>query len=415
MSKGNCTLYRPKFRAFTLMESQSTRQDLDAHSPRSLYKNSLNSLAKLTILAVFLAAIGTPAHVEAGIFAKVADFFTGDAKAETIHNGQNSQTTPVLEAKMSPTLETKLEEDPVKMNSDDVLVPQMGALGTALDVEDYSESDEISVYITKSGDTLSQIASMYKVSVNTIVWANDGLDPKKPLKEGTSLLIMPISGVAHTVKKGDTLKSIAKKYNADALEIARFNGITDETLTTGESIMVPNGELAITKATTSAGSGQAATTKTVIKKATSTSSTRVTYSNGVGNGASKYIPGYDGPSQGSYYRRPVSCIISQMVHGKNGVDLACRLGTPVGSAATGTVIAAKMGYNGGYGNMIVVDHPNGTQTLYGHLSKISVSSGQSVSEGEVLGYTGNSGQSTGPHLHFEIRGAQNCMANNTCR
>lgn len=365
----------------------------------------MNLLAKITILALFMASISLPAHVEAGILSKMADFFSGDVKAETI-NGQNSQTAPVLEAKISPTLETKSTDNLVVMNSDDVLVPQMGSLGTALDVEDYSESDEISVYITKSGDTLSKIASMYKVSVNTIVWANDGLDPKKALKEGTSLLIMPISGVSHTVKKGDTLKSIAKKYNADSLEIARFNGITDETLTTGESILVPNGEMTITKTTTIA--------KTTVKKSTTVSS-GVTYSNGIGSGASKYIPGYDGPSQGSYYRRPVSCIISQMVHGKNGVDLACRLGTPVGSAAAGTVIAAKMGYNGGYGNMIVVDHPNGTQTLYGHLSKISVSQGQSVSEGEVLGYTGNSGQSTGPHLHFEIRGAQNCMANNTCR
>ncbi len=377
-------------------------EPLAARPQSSLNKTSL-FLSKIIVLAFLLVIVSIPKPANAGILSQIAEFFSGDAKADTLDNGQNSQTTPVLEAKLSPNPTEKLPETMIAMSEDDILISEVGALGTALDVADYPEEDEINVYITKKGDTLSKIAQMYKVSVNTIVWANDGLDPKKALKEGTSLLIMPISGVNHTIKKGDTLTKIAKKYNADADEIARFNGVTDETLAIGEEIIVPNGEIAIAKTTT--------TKKTTISSITS----GIKIFAGNGKGTSKYLAGYDGPSQGGYYRKPVHCIITQGLHGKNGIDMGCPMGTPVAAAAEGTVISAKMGWNGGYGNIIIISHPNGTQTLYGHLSRINVSSGQNVADGEIIGTTGNSGQSTGPHIHFEVRGARNCYVDNSCR
>jgi murein DD-endopeptidase MepM/ murein hydrolase activator NlpD len=78
------------------------------------------------------------------------------------------------------------------------------------------------------------------------------------------------------------------------------------------------------------------------------------------------------------------------------------------ASANGRVILAKMGgYNGGYGNMIILSHDDGVQTVYAHLSRIDIRTGQSVSQGQTIGAVGNTGKSTGPHLHFEVRGAKN--------
>jgi murein DD-endopeptidase MepM/ murein hydrolase activator NlpD len=84
------------------------------------------------------------------------------------------------------------------------------------------------------------------------------------------------------------------------------------------------------------------------------------------------------------------------------------LGAPIFAAATGDVVVARQGgYNGGYGNYVVIQHGNGTQTLYGHMQSVSVSPGDHVVQGQTIGYLGNTGRSTGPHLHFEVRGARN--------
>jgi murein DD-endopeptidase MepM/ murein hydrolase activator NlpD len=106
-----------------------------------------------------------------------------------------------------------------------------------------------------------------------------------------------------------------------------------------------------------------------------------------------------------YYMAPLAHYIeTQGIHGYNGVDLAAPVGTPIMASAAGEVIVAKAsGYNGGYGGYVVIQHSNGSQTLYAHQSRVGVSVGESVSQGEVIGYVGSTGRSTGAHLHFEIR------------
>ncbi len=99
---------------------------------------------------------------------------------------------------------------------------------------------------------------------------------------------------------------------------------------------------------------------------------------------------------------------TQGIHGYNGVDLGASVGAPVRAAAGGTVMLSRSGgYNGGYGNYIVIKHPNGSQTLYAHLSSNAVAAGQVVTQGQTIGAVGNTGRSTGPHLHFEVRGGKN--------
>jgi len=236
-----------------------------------------------------------------------------------------------------------------------------------------SGSGQISVYTVRSGDTLASVAKMFGVSANTIVWANSL--SSKTLKVGQELVILPISGVRHTVKSGDTLQSIAKKYKADLEDILSYNNLTAKAkLAVGDTIIIPDGVVASAPASVSSGSK---------------------------------------PNQVSvvsgYYQRPINGgRKSQGIHGYNGVDIAAPVGTPIVASADGTVILARTtGYNGGYGLYVVIRHSNGTQTLYAHMSRVAVIVGQRISQGDVIGAVGNTGRSTGPHIHFEVRGARN--------
>jgi murein DD-endopeptidase MepM/ murein hydrolase activator NlpD len=250
-----------------------------------------------------------------------------------------------------------------------------------------SSSGQIALHVVREGESLSVIASLYQVSVNTILWANDIKDAST-IQPGDSLLILPVSGVQHKIAKGETLASIAKKYGADAEEIRAFNGLEEGVaLASGQTLIIPGGDLAPKKADAPKKSSGSA--GTVAKKPSS----------------SVTLGDWANPVPGAY--------VSQGVHGYNGVDLAgIPNGTPVYAAQSGTVIVAKSGggYNGGYGNYIVVSHANGTQTLYAHLSSVAVAVGESVERGENIGGVGNTGRSTGNHLHFEVRGGVNPFA-----
>jgi LysM repeat protein len=238
--------------------------------------------------------------------------------------------------------------------------------------------DQISLYQIQEGDTLSQVAAMFSVSVNTIVWANE-LRSTTDIRPGDTLLILPISGVQHTVKKGDTVASIAKRYEGDADEILVYNGLEKgESLAVGSVVTVPGGRVEEVKKPTPARS------------------------------AGSRVAG-GGSNTSGYYIHPLpGSVRTQGLHGYNAIDFGAPIGTPIRAAAAGRVIVSRVGgWNGGYGNYVVIDHPNGTQTLYAHNNSNIVWQGQSVVAGQVIGYVGNTGRSTGPHLHFEVRGTAN--------
>jgi len=257
------------------------------------------------------------------------------------------------------------------------LLPDAGPSGTAANLSDEPESDQISVYVVRPGDTLSEIAEMYGVSVNTILWANE-LGGAKTIQPGQTLVILPVTGVRHLVAKGETLATIAKKYRAEAAEIASFNNLTGNTLAVGTEIIIPDGD----------------------QTPSAPPPTRV---------ATRQVKGADGPTYVGYYQRPIAGgVKTQGLHGYNGVDLASFRGAPIMAAAEGTVLVSKSaGWNGGYGKYIVIKHPNNTQTLYAHLDNNIVAVGQLVNQGQTIGYEGDTGNSTGVHLHFEVRGAKN--------
>lgn len=234
-------------------------------------------------------------------------------------------------------------------------------------------NDEISVYTVREGDSLSLIADMFGVTTNTILWAND-LASARSIKAGDNLVILPIAGVRYKIKSGDTIAGIAKTYGGDANEILAYNQLTEGTsLQSGSTIIVPGGTVPVLvkpKSTAKAGS--------------------------VGKGSAGFIHPLPG------------ALRTQGIHGFNAVDLAASIGSPIKAAAAGEVIVAKTGgWNGGYGNYIVIKHVNGTQTLYAHTSENLIGVGSRVGQGEVIARVGNTGRSTGSHLHFEVRGAKN--------
>ncbi|MEK7185689.1 MAG: peptidoglycan DD-metalloendopeptidase family protein [Patescibacteria group bacterium] len=324
-------------------------------------------------LAAFSIFAANTAH--ASVFSFISDIFNqGKTEASVIE--YNSQKLPILAAVAASSL--SVGGGDVEIVDEIALVSQ----DSSSDGDVFQPNNgEISVYVVRAGDTLSQIANMYDVSVNTIKWANN-LE-KNVISEGQTLAILPVSGVSHTVKAGDTVASLAKKYSADAGEIIQFNDLdgSNPKLAVGSKIIVPDATISAPASSSGSSSGSSS----AIKKFAS-------------------LPAYEG-----YYTKPVAgARKTQGIHGYNGIDLGAPIGTPVLAAASGKVIISKdAGYNGGYGNYIVVYHTNGTQTLYAHLSRNAVAQNTDVTKGQVIGYVGSTGKSTGPHLHFEVRGAKN--------
>lgn len=320
-----------------------------------------------------------PLTTNASIFSILSPALYGKNTTVNTASAINSQTLQILEANRTVSPDLAYGGGDITIVGGSALMSDSGPVGTMADVADDVSNDTISTYVVRSGDTISSIAKMFGVSSNTVMWANNITGGV--IHEGQVLVILPISGVEHTVKKGDTIASIAKLYKADVYDISRYNNIAlDATLTVGDSIVVPDGEIASPVSNSSAPTSK--------------------------------LRGAGGPSYDGYYMRPIiGGHKSQGLHGYNAVDLApdCHcIGGPIFAAADGIIIVATYsGWNGGYGNYVVIAHPNGTQTLYAHMSKNLASVGESVVRGQLIGLIGSTGKSNGPHVHFEVRGAKN--------
>ena len=194
--------------------------------------------------------------------------------------------------------------------------------------------------------------------------------------------------VFYIVRANDTLTGLGSKFGVKLTTLQYLNSLTTTTIKPGQRLKIPprGYEVPASQIAAKAKAATAATAKA------STKTTKQTY-----NG--DYAAGGDvtliTPVAYSY--------ISQyfMQHGHTGVDFVCNVGTPVHAAADGVVIQISTGWSGGYGNEIVISHGGGVATRYGHLSKIYISVGETVNQGDVIGLSGSTGRSTGPHLHFE--------------
>lgn len=335
----------------------------------------------------------------------ISNIFGSEAKASSPleisnSNTNNSQTLALLEAGSFAVKETKKDSkdkaetiDPeveVNIVEDNALLPVTGPLGVSdgTEVYDFSDGDQLDVYVVRTGDTYAGIASMFDISVDTILSFNDIPSGTKP-KPGDILFISSISAVQHTVKKGETLAGIAKAYGVDIEEIKLYNDLdASPKLAIGDELVIPGAKI-----------------KNETKSTGNKTNTKSFYS----SSSLKNIVGY--------FINPVPTgHKTQGLHGPGhrGIDIGAPRGTPIYASAGGVVSAVKSGCvegvrrcGGGYGNMVIVTHPNGTRTLYAHMSKLNTSMGAQVSRGQMIGYVGSTGLSTGPHIHFEVFNAKN--------
>jgi murein DD-endopeptidase MepM/ murein hydrolase activator NlpD len=234
---------------------------------------------------------------------------------------------------------------------------------------------EILTYSVQPGDTVFGIAEQFGIKPETIMWANRALELNPDmLRVNDKLTILPINGVYHEVKAGDTLEKVAKKYKAQAADIVAYElnqlGSADQSLQTGSFLVVPGGEK-----------------PTVVRNVS-------VYRGPIPKGARKGTGSFVWPSSGR--------ITQGFWNGHRAIDIGSWTGNPVVASDSGYVIYAGWDRTG-YGNLVIIDHGNGFRTYYAHLSRIFVRQGESIGQGQRIGSVGNTGNSTGPHLHFEIR------------
>lgn len=233
--------------------------------------------------------------------------------------------------------------------------------------------DTVQTYTVKSGDTLAEIAKSFGLEVDTIQWANDLKNDT--ISPNDTLKIPPVDGIVYKVKSGDTIYSIADTFNTNAQKILNFpfNEFADIdtfAITPGQLLIVPDG----------------VPPSEAPKRPT------------------QFTPQFAAGTAGSgNFIWPASGNITQYyVWYHQALDIANASAPPVLAADSGTVsYSACIGW--GYGCHIIIDHANGYQTLYGHLSRIDINTGQGVGKAQQIGIMGSTGLSTGTHLHFEIR------------
>lgn len=223
----------------------------------------------------------------------------------------------------------------------------------------------VSTYAVRPGDSLSSIAGRHRISLDTLISMN-GITDARRIQAGTRLRVPNISGIVHIVARGESVGSLAARYGVGATAILDANDLGSSVIRPGQSLFIPGARMSATE----------------LKKAL---------------GELVAWPVRGGISSGFGYRPNPFTGIRQF---HNAIDIVAPEGTPVRAAMDGRV--ADTGYNAIYGNYVILTHPEGYQTLYAHLSRITVTRGTSLRQGAALGAVGTTGYSTGPHLHFSV-------------
>ena len=241
------------------------------------------------------------------------------------------------------------------------------------EIGDRSTSHEVIEYEVEPGDTIFGIAAKFGIRSQTLTDNNKGFTQWTVLKPGKKLSILPVDGLLYMPSAKDSLDSIAKKYKIKKEDLVRQNQLEEGQTIAGVNLIIPG-----------------------VKKPN-------TY---VRSNAPQNAPSVYTGAQSSGFIWPANGAITQYYHRWHfGLDVANRAKGPIYSVANGVVIKAQGGWNGGYGNMVIIDHGNGMKTLYAHNEKLYVKVGDTVTQGETIAWMGNTGRVrgvTGIHLHFEV-------------
>ncbi len=280
------------------------------------------------------------------------DFVIGDKEISWENNSSERQVNLAAEAseKFDQELEEKLEE-----------ITGVGFIQAInKDYSNYNLLSEIETHVVRPGESLWTIASKHNINIDTLIGAND-INDMNQIMPGDELTILPVRGIMYRIGPGDSFSDLISKYDLDKETVMQANNIRNpERLSQGENIILP--------------------------------------------GAKPEFGYQDRLNQ--MFVRPVEGRISSPFGPRwgrhhDGKDYAVPIGTPVKAAGGGRVV--YVGWSSGYGNTVIIEHQQGMRTLYAHLNSFNVSSGQRVNRGQVIARSGNTGRSTGPHLHFEVR------------
>jgi len=278
---------------------------------------------------------------------------------------------PILLLSGGPSQPTTSTQPVVTETSPSIVPPvDEPALPGSIIEEPSLEGPVILEHTVEAGETLGQIASLLGVSVDQIVTSNRIRSPEL-LAAGQTLRV-PQEGILHVIKEGQTLTDISLTYAVSVEEITAANGITNpEIIYAGEEILIPRDASLPWK------------TVVVLSKGKET----------------RFIWPLAGEVVSTFGWRIHPVL--QFRHHHNGIDIDVPEGTTVVAAAAGLV--SFVGEEEGYGTMLVLSHADDYITAYGHLSRVFVYSGQFVEAGQPIAESGNTGISSGPHLHFEVR------------
>ncbi|MDP2778398.1 MAG: LysM peptidoglycan-binding domain-containing M23 family metallopeptidase [Anaerolineales bacterium] len=252
------------------------------------------------------------------------------------------------------------------------------------------------LYRVSRGDAMLKIAGEFKIKYESILYVNKQMDDNPhSLKPGMELIIPPVDGLYYEWKDGDTFETVAEKFSyvsqANAEDIITFPGnkvdLTDPKIEPGTLVMIPGGSRELRN--------WAADLQTVGRNPAGGTGTSEIGGNACGGGP--VAAGFGWPADA------YSLSGNGYGPGHLGIDITAPEGSNVYAAGSGIVTQAQVGYNYGYGNVVQIDHGSGYVTVYAHLSQINVGVCQPVGQGTVIGYSGNTGNSFGAHLHFEIR------------
>lgn len=252
---------------------------------------------------------------------------------------------------------------------------------------------EVQEYVVQPGDSVFAIAKAFGLKPESVLWANyeELNDNPDQLSPGMTLKIPPADGVLYQWQEGDTLRGVAERFEAKVDEILGWSGnkldLTDPTIEAGVMVMIPNGHREFRQWLV----------PTIPRGAAGVSENLY--------GAGTCPGGYEGAfGTGSFVWPADNHYLSGNDYwsGHLGIDLAAGTGAAIYAADSGVVVFSGAAL-GGYGYMVMIDHGNGYQTLYAHMSSVAAACGASVSQGQYIGSAGSSGRSTGPHLHFEVR------------
>ncbi|RME07166.1 MAG: LysM peptidoglycan-binding domain-containing protein [Anaerolineae bacterium] len=248
-------------------------------------------------------------------------------------------------------------------------------------------------YTVKRGDSVFGIAAEFGLEPETVLWANYDVlkDDPHSLSPGMVLRIPPTDGVYYQWEEGDTLQSVADAFEADVDDIVNWIGndfdLTDPQVEPGQWVMVPGGHREFQQWIVPVPARGMAGVSTGV----------------YGSGACS-VPSGGLYGSGAFIWPTTNHTLSGNDYwsGHLAIDIGVGIGDPIVAADSGVVVFAGWA-TGGYGYTVAIDHGNGYQTLYAHNSSINVSCGQSVRQGQLIALGGSSGNSTGPHLHFEVR------------